>query len=140
MIKSIAFPKLNHVIANLTTPEWFVKEAQACIFYFLWSSKNAKVKNDVVVNSYNKGGLQIPHVESYVMAQKAIWVKRMLMNESAAWLELLQVNLPDMLFTDLLRCNIDSEDLSETIPTFYIQVLYAWYSLHDETKNRIGNQ
>ena len=81
ILKSIAFPKLTHVISilsNLETPEWFIEEAQKMIFSFLWDDKPPKVKNDVIVNSAESGGLQVPHVDTFVKAQKAIWAKRML--------------------------------------------------------------
>ena len=50
VIKTVAFSKLIHIIANMETPEWFVKETQKHIFEFLWSGKPAKVENSVVIN------------------------------------------------------------------------------------------
>ena len=42
--KTLIIPKINHVIANITTPEWFVKKVQEIILEFLWNNKPPKIK------------------------------------------------------------------------------------------------
>ena len=128
VIKTLAFPKLIHVIANTETPEWFVIETQKQIFDFLWNGKPPKVKNSVIVNSEANGGLKVPQVDIFVKAQKLGWIKRMVLNENAGWLELLKTYMPEMPVRHLLKCNIDPNELSDGLPAFYRQVLYAWYS------------
>ena len=50
ILKSVAFPKLTHIIANLETPHWFVEEAQKMIFNFIWDNKPPRIKNNVIIN------------------------------------------------------------------------------------------
>ena len=137
VLKSVAFPKLTHVIANLATPEWFVHEVQNEIFNFLWDNKPPKIKNKVIINSVEKGGLKIPHVDSFVKAQKAIWCKRMLLNNQTCWLELLKTYLPCIKLADLLKCHTDPTCLADGIPPFYRQVLFAWFDLKVEPSNAL---
>ena len=95
-----------------------------------------KVKNNVVIKITEKGGLKVPHVESAVMAQKAIWVKHFLKNTDACWLQLLKSHLPGMTLCDLLKCSTDADEIAPEIPTFYRQILQSWYCLKkDPTKN-----
>ncbi len=43
VIKSLIVPNINQVIANITTPEWFVKKVQEIILNFLWNNKPPKM-------------------------------------------------------------------------------------------------
>ena len=45
VIKTLIVPKINHVISNITTPEWFVVKIQDMILNFIWDGKPPKIKN-----------------------------------------------------------------------------------------------
>ena len=101
------------------------------IFSFLWDGKPPKIKNNVITNTFENGGIQFPNIDLLVKAQKVSWVKRMLENCNAAWMQLLYTVLPSINIKHLLKCLIDPNDLSNDIPNFYRQILYAWYQLSE---------
>ena len=76
-------------------------------------------------------------MDSLVKSQKAAWIKRIIINPDAPWLQLLHQCIPPMHITDLLKCSVNPDDLSGDIPGFYGQVLYAWYQLRQEPNNAL---
>jgi exonuclease III len=132
VIKTLATSKLLYVISSLSTPQWYVEEAQKMIFKFLWDDKMPRIKNSVIINTPEKGGLKIPDMECIVKSQKIAWVKRILKNPNATWMEFLYTTLPDMDVKHLLRCSVDPKLLANNIPNFYRQILYAWYEMNPQ--------
>ena len=78
------------------------------------------------------GGLKFPNIELLVRAQKIAWIKRITCNNTASWMQLLHTFLPQMHIIDILKCSIEPDELAEEIPTFYRQVLCAWYEINPE--------
>ncbi len=134
VVKTLIVPKINHVIANISTPLWFVEHLQQKLFSFLWDDKPPKVKNTTIVNMPEKGGLKFPDIDTMVKSQKLSWIKRMIENKDAAWMQLLYTLLPNMNIKHILKCSIDPKRLAEYIPDFYRQILYAWFDLNTEPK------
>ena len=136
VIKTLAIPKLNHVIANLATPEWFSEGIQKLIIDFIWDGKPPKIKTSVIRNTIQRGGLKIPDVELHIKSQKISWIKRMLkQNLQASWMQLLCTTLPEMKLTDMLKCSINPNDIAVDIPTFYKQILADWYEIKASPKS-----
>ena len=112
-----------------------VNLAQKLIFKFFWDEKPPKIKNNVLTNSLDTGGLKIPDIDCLVKSQKAAWIKRFVTNPDASWLQFLYQYLPDMSLSDLLKCSVNPEELSQEIPMFYRQILYAWYQLKQKPES-----
>ena len=127
VIKTLIVPKLNYLIANITTPQWFVVKAQKLIENFLWDGKPPKIKNATMQNTEECGGLKFPNIEILVKTQKIAWIKRILENPNAAWMQLLYTFLPEMDIKQILKCTLDPARLSDEIPTFHRQILFAWF-------------
>ena len=137
-LKVSSFPKVNPCDLELRNSGMVcICCSERKIFSFLWDSKPPKVKNEVITNSVEKGGLKVPHVDSFVRAQKAIWAKRMCLNDNACWLQLFKTFIPEMKIQDLLKCHINSDNITHDMPLFYRQVLCAWFDLKDEPKNAL---
>ena len=66
VVKTLIVPKINHVIANISTPQWFVEHLQQKLFSFLWDDKPPKVKNTTMLNTPKKGGLKFPDIDTMV--------------------------------------------------------------------------
>jgi len=79
IIKSIALPKLVHLFSALPNPSEndFKKLEQIC-FNFIWKNGSEKIKRTTLCNSYENGGLKIPNIRLFCMAQKLVWVKKLL--------------------------------------------------------------
>ena len=142
VIKTLIVPKVNFIISNLTTPEWFVKEVQTLIQNFLWEDKPPKIKNKTITNTMEMGGIRFPNIELLVKAQKVSWIKRIILNKNAAWMQSLYTVLPDISIGHMLKCTIHPERLADYIPAFYRQILYAWFELapHPKTAMDIRRQ
>ena len=94
-LKSFALSKLTHVISSFEVSNDYVDKVQEAIYNFIWDNKKPKIKNCVSVKRIEEGGLRIPHMASYVQANKAIWVKRLL-NDNANSTQYLKIYLPDI--------------------------------------------
>ena len=137
VIKTLIVPKINHVISTLNTPEWFISNVQEKINSFLWEGKPPKIKNSSIQNTAEMGGLKYPNINLLVKSQKLSWIKRITLNQNAAWMQLLYTFLSNMNLLDYLKCSIDPKRLTEDIPTFYRQIFYAWFSTLQEPQNAL---
>ena len=61
----------------------------------------------------------------------------MCFNDNACWLELFKTVIPEIRIQDLLKCHINSDDITQEMPLFYRQVLCAWFDLKEEPKNAL---
>ena len=52
---------------------------------FIWQNKPPKIKATVMISSVKNGGLNMPHFQSMISAQKVMWVKRLLSDENEKW-------------------------------------------------------
>ena len=137
VIKSLLVSKMHHLTSNTFTPEWFVIEMQSLIQNFLWDDKPPKIKNSVITNTPEKGGIQFPNIDLIIKTQKLAWVKRILEHKNAAWLQLLYSILPEMDINSILKCTIDPKRLGDELPNFYKQILYAWFELHPQPHSNL---
>ncbi len=94
IIKTLIVPKLNHLISTVSTPDWFIESIQTLIFKFLWNNKPPKISNKVIINTADFGGLRFPDIETLVRSQKLAWIKRIVQNPQAVWLQHLYTYLP----------------------------------------------
>ena len=79
IIKSLALPKLVHLFSSIPNPpDEIVRRLEKMCFQFIWDNKNEKIKRTTLQNMYEKGGLKVPNIKYFCMAQKLIWVKKLL--------------------------------------------------------------
>lgn len=137
VIKTLIVPKINHVVANLNTPLWFVTKAQQIINEFLWDNKPPKIKNNVITNTVEMGGLKFPNIDLHVKTQKISWIKRIVTNQTASWMQLLHTFLPQIYINDVIKCTLEPNCLDESIPSFYRQILFAWFDITPEPQSAL---
>ena len=88
VIKSIFLSKLNHLFSSLPNPHSLCLETLNDIFFkFIWSNKPDKIKRDVTMLDYHKGGLKMIKLEYAVMSSKISWIKR-LFHKNTPWIKL----------------------------------------------------
>ena len=134
IIRSLVMPKLTYCFSMLPNPsESFFNKVQKILFNFLWDGKPDRIKRDVLLNTYNNGGLQVPHVKTTCNSLKASWVKRFLCNiDSYFFLQNILAEKGGLFFFD---CNLHYKD--STLLTinndFYRNVIQAWflYKFHE---------
>ena len=134
VIKTQCISKLNYTISSVETPEWFTNRVETLLNDFLWNGKPPRVKQKVIYNDYDNGGLRMTNLSHFIKAQKINWIKRLLQNKETVPHEYVSKFL-NMDLKDYLKCNIEHTDLPVELPMFYKQVLSAWFSIKTEPKN-----
>ena len=77
VVKTLAMPILIQIFTVLPTPpDNFLKDLEKMFFSFIWDKKGDRIKRNVIINSKNEGGLQMPHVPSFCAALKMSWLKK----------------------------------------------------------------
>ena len=133
VLKSVALANLNYLISSVVTPQWFINDIQCLILQFLWDNKPCKIKTSTLYNTFDNGGVKLPHFESYVFAQKCNWIKRWI-NDSVtkSYLESL-LPMPLEIF---VNCNPTLSNGMFNLPNFYNQVFNGWFRLKEEPKTK----
>jgi hypothetical protein len=136
VIKSLALPQITLCATILPIPEDVIHKINKLFFTFLWKS-NEKVKRIKLIQSLKNGGLNMIDLESYIDAQKAQWINRILNANRYIdnWVQLpLNYLHPFGLDEYSLHINIDkSVEFSEIkmLPSFYIEVIYSFSKAHN---------
>jgi hypothetical protein len=134
IFKSLAISKVIYQCNNLYVADDFIKELNQLAFDFIWSGKPNKVKRTTVIASYEKGGLKMLDVPSFIEAQKVMWVKRLLKLDKGSFKAYPNYALGKMLGNKSFQCNTKLKVWENKISPFYFQLLKVW----DKTKDPPG--
>jgi hypothetical protein len=74
-------------------------------------------------------------INSFLKAQKAMWVKRIVSADNASWKALPRLFLNALLGDDTYKCNMSCDTQPKNFPDFYWQVLKYWFELKNITTN-----
>ena len=90
VIKTFALPKLIFPLTLLKLPdEQTIKEINNRMFKFIWDGKPDKIKRNLIIQDYAKGGLKMVDIYSYINSLKTKWIKRIIDNNNTGnWKEL----------------------------------------------------
>jgi hypothetical protein len=66
-------------------PDIYHKEIEKKCFKFIWNGKPDKVKRILIINSYERGGLQMIDIKSYFISLRATWVSRLVTGNISNW-------------------------------------------------------
>ena len=114
IIKSFLIPKLLYVSSIMETPPEVIKQMEKMFFKFLWKGPD-KVTRLSVINTLDKGGLNLTDFESYIKALRLSWIPRLLDEREGPWISYLKYNLKDCGGCFLFRCNYDVNDLDLSV-------------------------
>ena len=130
VLRSIALPQMLYVCSVLYVPKWVIQEVETLMFSFLWSSKKAHVRKEVVITEIKNGGLKMPHFASMVKAIKCTWVKK-LISDDFKRTEILKslVIYRNMTVKDIIMSKLDVKYMKIS-SLFYEQLLSNWYELY----------
>ena len=95
------------------------------VFKFLWEGPD-KVTRLSVINTLDKGGLNLTDFESYIKALRLSWIPRLLDEREGPWISYLKYNLKNYRGCFLFRCNYDVNDLDLSVSKFYLELLRWW--------------
>ena len=131
VIKTLCISKIIYAITSIEAPEWFIENVKAMLENFLWDNKPPRVKNQVMYNDYDMGGLRMPNLYHFIQSQNVNWIKRLLANQSTLPFNYISTFI-HMPLEHYLKCNPDPNDLPRNLPTFYKLILSSWFALKQE--------
>lgn len=71
ILKSLIISKLNHLFLALPTPtDETINKLQRSFFQFIWQSGTDRIKREVLMQSYENGGLKMINIRNYITALK----------------------------------------------------------------------
>ena len=77
ILKSLILSKMIHLWLLLPNPpNKIIQELQKMSFNFIWENKRDKIKRSVTVQSMKNGGINVPHIETYIKSLKLMWLKK----------------------------------------------------------------
>ena len=94
-----------------------------------------KVKRNALINSFEKGGLKMPDIESMVKAQRVLCIKKFLETYPAGWKVFLEFYLKRVGGKFLFHCNFDFKKLPIALPDFYKECISTWSSLSEDNSS-----
>ena len=85
VLKSLILSKLVYLWTLLPNPpNKFIKELQNLCFQFIWSKRQDRISRKTVVQNIRNGGLGVPDIETYIIALKVTWIKK-IVNTNHKW-------------------------------------------------------
>jgi hypothetical protein len=125
ILKSLAFSTLTYQCGILNPPDKFIDTIKDIAFTFLWNNGPEKVKRKTIIADYKDGGLKMLDFDSFLSAQKVMWVKRLYTGKMANWKAYPNYIFDKILGKNSFRCNIDIKKKTKMDP-FYWSILKNW--------------
>ena len=83
VLKTLIISKLNHLFIALPNPTAEIINAlQKKFFNFIWQSRTDRVKRDILMQNYDKGGLKMVNLRHYICALKGSWIRKLITKDS----------------------------------------------------------
>lgn len=98
VLKTFLISQFNHLFISIPNPcQNFLKELNRLFYNFVWNSPVDRIKRDIMIKNHQEGGLKMIHLNSYVLALKTTWIRR-LIHTTGKWTNIIisQVNLDKM--------------------------------------------
>ena len=129
VIKNYALPKLVYVLSSLPDPnKQTIKRIETIMYDFLWDSKPAKIKREILTMDYEKGGLKMIDLETFIKSLKICWIKRMIESEDNGILKNIYLSKLKPFGGKLLfECNFSENDIHRFTQNIFLKdILAAW--------------
>jgi hypothetical protein len=100
-------------------------------FDFIWQGKPDKVKRNTIISTYEDGELRMLDVECFIDAQKIMWVKRILKDDSGSWKTYPNLLLNKLIGKKSFLCTTSKIETEKLWSPFYLQILKSWKKIKD---------
>ena len=142
VLKTLVLSKIINICSVIHVPDTFITEVDALFFEFLWGKgKRAKVRRQIATNDKNLGGIKMIDFKNMVTSLKAMWVKRLLSeNTENPYVEKWKVlALANAGITDqtLLLHKLDPTIFRKCQTKFYSEVLESWFKFFAVAPNSL---
>lgn len=136
VLKSLILSKLVYLWILLPNPPnntCSIQQLQKKCFQFVWDNKNDKVKRTVAVQTIQNGGINVPHIETYIKSLKLIWMKKVLSDcQNPKWKQILQVTCPEICLLEKYGPTLLLKNNQHVNP-FWKDVFKATTEFYDKT-------
>ena len=145
VVKTFALPKLIYPLTVLQNPsEEQITLIKKKIFEFIWDKKPDKIKRKLLTQDYEKGGLKLLDFDSFLLAIKASWVKKIFDEKNNGTLKEIYLKTIHKCGGKLiLECNTSVQDILKLFhrKTFIQTILKSWILIRKpETKEHINQE
>jgi hypothetical protein len=106
-------------------------------FKFLWSGKKDKIKRKTIIADYCNGGLKMLDLKTFIIAQRAMWVKRLSKTKQASWKAFPEYVLNAIIGMDSFKTQLDTKTNNNNITPFYWTILKSWNLLQNHDYNNL---
>ena len=135
VIKTLALPVLIQILTVLPRPPVEIfKELESIFFQFVWGGKTDKIRRRVIYNQYEKGGLKMPHMDSFCSALKMTWIHKLLDPENHSQWKLILIDFIEKhggdKFFSLPKFGI--ENIAKKLNSFWKDIFFTWANVRGD--------
>ena len=128
IVKSFAIPKFMSKASLIYVSKDLIQAVNKELYSFIWKGKD-KVKRLALINDIENGGLKMLDIESMVLAQRTMCLKKFIEDYVSPWKCFLSYYLKKIGGKFILQCHFDCRNLPISLPEFYKDCLDAWSTL-----------
>ena len=125
IVKTFAIPKFMYKASLISVSEDRIKDVNKLLYSFIWKG-NDRIKRTVLINDIENGGQKMLDIQSMILSQRVIALKRFIEDFNSPWKSALETFLGDFGGKFILCCNFDARKLPIYLPDFYKECLDAW--------------
>ena len=127
VIKTLALSQIIYSATNTHIPDYVIPRLNTIVYNFLWENKE-RIKRKTLIGKFEDGGVEMIDINSYFMAIKVTWIKR-LMNSESNWSVIGNHSINQFGGRNLLL-RITTSDINyiNNLPVFYEQIFQAYIS------------
>uniref|UniRef100_A0A3Q3BIJ9 Reverse transcriptase domain-containing protein n=1 Tax=Kryptolebias marmoratus TaxID=37003 RepID=A0A3Q3BIJ9_KRYMA len=127
LTKAEGLSRLTYAALSLDVNKKVSKDINKMLFNFIWKNKKHYIKKSVIMNSYEKGGLNFLDFDTLNNTFKINWLKQFIRNPFSIW-----NFIPNFVFSKLgglnflLFCNYNVNKIPLKLSNFHKQMLLSW--------------
>uniref|UniRef100_A0A3P9LWP5 Reverse transcriptase domain-containing protein n=1 Tax=Oryzias latipes TaxID=8090 RepID=A0A3P9LWP5_ORYLA len=127
LTKAEGISRLTYAALSLNVDKKVLKTIDKMLFNFIWRNKNHYIKKTVVMNTYDKGGLNFLDFCTLNNTFKINWLRHFIKNPTSIW-----NFIPNYIFSKLgginflLFCNYNVQKIPIKLSSFHKQMLLSW--------------
>ena len=127
VIKTLALSQIIYSATNTHIPDYVIPRLNTIVYNFLWENKE-RIKRKTLIGKFEDGGIEMIDINSYFIAIKVTWIKR-LMNSESNWSVIGNHSINQFGGRNLLL-RITTSDINyiNNLPVFYKQIFQACIS------------
>ena len=100
----------------ISVSEDLIKDVNKLLYGFIWKG-NDKIKRTALINDIENGGLKMLDVQSMILSQRVVALKRFIEDYNSPWKSILETFLGDIGGKFILCCNFDTRKLPLNLHT-----------------------